>query len=186
MPLENRSTTLFNTSDVEIGTLAAPLRIDPTGTTIQPVSGTVTANQGTPAVVGNAWPILVTDGVDTAEVLTTAPLAGSAGLVVRVAGSVTFVDTRPATSTVTSVAVAAVNTTILASNVNRLGAMIWNDDPGLNVFVKLAATASTASFTVRLSGKSFYELQTPVYTGIIDGIIAAGGPATVLVTELTP
>lgn len=29
-----------------------------------PVSGTVTANQGTPAAIGNAWPIIVTDGTN--------------------------------------------------------------------------------------------------------------------------
>lgn len=32
----------------------------------QPVSGTVTANQGSPAAVANAWPIKVSDGVNTA------------------------------------------------------------------------------------------------------------------------
>lgn len=179
MPLENRGTVLYNTSDTEVGTAGAPLRIDPTGTTEQPVS------QGTAAAVAGAWPILVTDGVDTAEVLTTDPLAGSAGLVVRVAGTVGVTFTRPGTSTVTSVNVTNANTSILAPNANRLGATIWNDHPGINVFVKLGTTASTASFTVRLSGKSFYELQTPVFTGAIDGITAAG-TATVLATELTP
>ena len=38
---------LRNNSGTEIGTAAAPVRIDPTGTTTQPVSGTVTANIGT-------------------------------------------------------------------------------------------------------------------------------------------
>lgn len=38
---------LRNASGTEIGTSGAPLRTDPTGTTIQPVSGTVTANAGT-------------------------------------------------------------------------------------------------------------------------------------------
>lgn len=33
-----------------------------------PVSGTVTANQGIPAVTANAWPILATDGTNTAAV----------------------------------------------------------------------------------------------------------------------
>lgn len=185
MPLENRATVLYDGTDTETGTAANPLRIDPTGTTPQPVSGTVTANQGTAAAVASAWPILVTDGVDTAEVTNAAPGAGAQGLVVRVAGSVSFTETRPATSTVTSVNVTNANTSILASNANRLGATIWNDSNNTNVFVKLGATASTASFTVRLSGKSFYELQSPVFTGAIDGITAAGN-ATVLATELTP
>ena len=38
---------LRNNSGTEIGTAATPVRIDPVGTTTQPVSGTVTANIGT-------------------------------------------------------------------------------------------------------------------------------------------
>jgi hypothetical protein len=38
---------LRNNSGTEIGTTSAPVRVDPTGTTTQPVSGTVTANAGT-------------------------------------------------------------------------------------------------------------------------------------------
>lgn len=38
---------------VEFGTSSDPVRIDPTGTTTQPVSGTVTANQGTSPWVNN-------------------------------------------------------------------------------------------------------------------------------------
>src|SRR5882724_3845771 len=46
--VEAEAVTLVRSSDnSEIGTAAAPLRTDPTGTTTQPVSGTVTANQGT-------------------------------------------------------------------------------------------------------------------------------------------
>lgn len=39
---------LRTAAGVEVGTSSAPVRTDPTGTTIQPVSGTVTANQGAP------------------------------------------------------------------------------------------------------------------------------------------
>ncbi len=38
---------LRNASGTELATLSNPLRVDPTGTTAQPVSGTVTANAGT-------------------------------------------------------------------------------------------------------------------------------------------
>jgi hypothetical protein len=37
------------------GTATNPFRTDPTGTTIQPVSGTVTATQGTAAAAGSGW-----------------------------------------------------------------------------------------------------------------------------------
>lgn len=51
-PVQSTSTgslhsNLRNTAGTEVGTSSTPLRIDPTGTTIQPVSGTVTANAGT-------------------------------------------------------------------------------------------------------------------------------------------
>lgn len=51
------------------------------GAGTQTVSGTVTANQGTPAAVANSWPIKVSDGVDTADVALPGANIG-AGLVV--------------------------------------------------------------------------------------------------------
>jgi len=59
---------LRNNSGTEVGTSGAPVRVDPTGTTTQPVSGTVTANQGTPASTANRWPVQITDGTDLALV----------------------------------------------------------------------------------------------------------------------
>jgi len=47
------------------GTATNPVRTDPTGTTTQPVSGTVTANQGTAAALAGRWPVIVTDGTNT-------------------------------------------------------------------------------------------------------------------------
>jgi hypothetical protein len=179
MALEQNSTVLFNSSDVEVGTAGTPLRIDPTGSTEQPVG------QGTPAAVASAWPIKVTDGATTATVLTTAPTANSPGLVVRIAGTISVTFTQPSTGTVTSVSVTSTTAaiTLLAANANRLGASFWNDGANL-VYVRLSAGATTALFTVRISNKGFYELQFPAYTGIVTAIVAAGA-ATVLCTELT-
>ncbi len=42
-----------NADGAELGISATPLRVDPTGTTTQPVNGTVTVNQGATAWVGN-------------------------------------------------------------------------------------------------------------------------------------
>ena len=71
---------LRNASGTEIGTASNPIRTDPTGTTTQPVSGTVTANagtgtfavsgtvtgnQGTAAALAGAWPVKVTDGTNS-------------------------------------------------------------------------------------------------------------------------
>lgn len=44
-------------------TTAGALRIDGSGST-QPVSGTVTANQGTPNTLANGWPVEITDGTN--------------------------------------------------------------------------------------------------------------------------
>jgi hypothetical protein len=200
MPLENAYTVLYDSTDTETGTTANPFTIDGAGVagtpaggvvsvqgvvggTAQSVSGTVTANQGTAAAVASAWPIKVTDGTDTAEVTNAVPGAGDFGLVVRVAGSVSVSGTRPTTSTVSIVTVTTASTTILASNANRLGAILWN--VGGNTFVKLGAAATTASFTVRMSTNSEWELPDPVYTGIITGITSAGSN-TVNATELSP
>lgn len=45
-------------------TTAGALRVDGSGVT-QPVSGTVTSNQGTANTLANAWPVKVTDGTNT-------------------------------------------------------------------------------------------------------------------------
>jgi len=45
------------------------LAVDGSGVT-HPVSGTVTANQGTAAVVANAWPVKLSDGTDTVGIST--------------------------------------------------------------------------------------------------------------------
>ena len=108
MPVWEPNATLYNSADVEVGTAGSPLRIDPTGTTTQPVSGTVTANQGTAAVIANAWVTQITDGVNSAAVMNSAPVGTEYGLVVRPVGTFTTTETRPATSTVTTVALGAV------------------------------------------------------------------------------
>jgi hypothetical protein len=183
MSLTNAYAVLYTSGDVETGTAANPLRVDPTGGTTQPVSGTVTANQGTAAVVANAWPTLVTDGVDTAEVVNAAPGAGAFGLVVRIAGSITTTVAQPTTGTTTSVALSVVVATVLALNAARLGAILYNLGTA-RTYVRLAAGATAALFTVSLQRDSEWELPYPVYTGIITGITGAG-TATMLATELT-
>jgi hypothetical protein len=201
MPLENAYSVLYDSTDTETGTTANPFTIDGAGVagtpaggvvsvqgvaggTALPVSGTVTANQGTAAAVASAWPILVTDGTDTAIVINTTPGAGDFGLVVRVAGTIATTIAQPATSTVTSVALSTTVATVLASNANRYGAVLWNNGSA-QAYVKLGSGATTASFTVRMANQSEWEIPFPVYTGIITAITSAG-TATMLATELTP
>lgn len=80
----------------------------------------------------------------------------------------TTLDTK-ATSSVTSVAASATNVTLLSLNANRAMASFFNDSTSA-AYVKLGATASTSSFTIKMAANSFYELPLPVYTGIIDCI----------------
>lgn len=107
------------------------------------------------------------------------------GLVVRPIGPFgPIFFAQPTIGTVTTVAVGAIVVTLLAVNLARLGAMIFND-AGTRLFVKLGAGATTANFTVRLDGFGYFELPFPAYTGIITAIRAAGPVASVQVTELT-
>lgn len=86
-------------------------------------------------------------------------------------------------STVTVVARSAVSVTLLASNSTRRGSIIFNDSTA-NLFVKLGAVASTASFTTRLGSQDTYEVPFN-YVGIIDGIWASAGAGDAKITELT-
>ena len=66
-----------------IGTATHPIRIDPTGTTVQPVNGTVTAE-----IVGNAGAILDgTAGSPSTGVLTVQGTAGGTPIPVSISGS---------------------------------------------------------------------------------------------------
>ena len=56
-------------------TTAGALRVDGSGVT-QPVSGTVTSNQGAAAALSGAWPVKVTDGTNTLPTLDVAARAG--------------------------------------------------------------------------------------------------------------
>ncbi len=95
----------------------------------------------------------------------------------------TTTETRPAISTLTNVVGTNVNINLLAVNTARRGAYFFNE--GTTVCsVKLGTTATAGSFTVQMSGTSLYELPTPVYSGIVDGIWTVS-TGTMHVTEVT-
>jgi hypothetical protein len=106
----------------------------------------------------------------------------SGRLHVAVGGTAATKEVRSSTGTVTSVAGSASNVTLLAANANRLGASIYNDSTA-DLYVKCGATASTTSFTIKLSQDDYWEVPNN-YTGIIDGIwSSATGSARI--TEYT-
>lgn len=91
-------------------------------------------------------------------------------------------EARSGASAVTSVAGSASSVTLLASNADRKGGTIYNDSTAI-LYLKLGASASTSSFTVKMFPEDYYEVPFN-YTGIIDGVWAsATGDARI--TELT-
>lgn len=88
------------------------------------------------------------------------------------------------TATVTQVASSATNVTLLADNPARKGAILQNSS-AQNCFVKLGATASTSSYTIKMEPLSTIIINNdPVYTGIIDGIWDSAD-GLMAITELT-
>jgi hypothetical protein len=86
--------------------------------------------------------------------------------------------------TVTSVDSSASSGTLLAANTARKGVLIVNTDVNA-LLVKFGATASASSFTVRIPGNfGQWQMEAPIYTGIIDGIWEADGSGAAIVTEV--
>lgn len=169
-------------------TTAGALRVDGSGVT-QPVSGTVTANQGTsPWVTSVSGTVAVTQSTSPWIVAGGGTAGTPATGVVTVQGisgmtPLSVISNKAATSAVTSVASSASNVTLLASNANRVFASIYNDS-SKQVFIKLGTTASNTSFSILLMPNSYWEVPSD-YTGQIDAIwSAANGNARI--TELTP
>jgi hypothetical protein len=90
---------------------------------------------------------------------------------------------KSTTGTITSVVGSTSNTSLLASNSNRISATIYNDS-NKTMYVALGATASTSSYSFQLAKDSYWELST-TYTGAISAVWASGVSGNALVTELT-
>jgi hypothetical protein len=168
------------------GTSTNPVRTDPTGTTTQPVSGTVTANVGTTngicldaTLTGGTQRAKVTDGTNNAAVkaASTAAAATDPALVVSVSpnNSVAVTGTfwqatQPVSGTVTAAQATAANlqtTATLASmgaaSSTPTGVVSIGNSLGKTLVMKtgsLASSAATADQVVLTytvtSGKTFY------------------------------
>lgn len=98
---------------------------------------------------------------------------------ITVDGTVTANHEVTSTATHSNVSGSATSVTLLSSNGSRRGATIYNDSIAV-LYVKLGATASTTSFTVKMYEDDFFEVPFG-YTGVIDGIWAsAAGSARVV------
>ena len=90
---------------------------------------------------------------------------------------------RPATAVQTTVAGSASTGVLKALNAARMGLAVFNDSTA-NLYLAFAATATTSAFVVKIAAGGYYELPSPVYTGVVSGIWdAANGNARV--TEVT-
>ena len=143
---------------------------------------------------GNSTPpdgtIVATDQVGTAHYQLFKLVDGAADSSARIGGDASNgldVDVtrlpRASSSAITSVNDTATSTTLLASNANRLGAMVYNDST-VDLYLKLGATASTSSFTVKMVAGSYFEVPFG-YAGIIDGIWSSDASGKALLTELS-
>lgn len=99
--------------------------------------------------------------------------ANTAGMTVNVinsAGWSTFAVDSAAVGSVVSVVASTVGTvTLAASQTRRVALSIYNASVN-PLFMKLGASASTASYTLMMVGSGYYELPRPIYNGIVTGI----------------
>lgn len=173
-------------------TTSGSLRVDGSGST-QPVSGTVTANIGTTngltldaTITGGTQRTKITDGTNNAAVkaASTAPVAADPALVVAISPNSTLsvISDKSTTGTITSVANAITSTTLLASNSARISATFYNDSVS-KIYLAMAATASTTSFSVLILPNSYFELPIS-YTGIVT-FISALAVGSIRITEFS-
>lgn len=139
----------------------------------------VLANQPTAAnlnatVVGSG-----SAGTPATGVITIQGITG--GTPIPVSGSLT-VD-KSTTGTLTSVAASVTSVSILASNVNRVGAAIYNDGGSMLFLALSASAASQTAYTIRIMPNSYYDLPV-TYTGAINGIWN-GNSGNARITEFT-
>lgn len=168
---------------VEAGTSSDPLRIDPTGTTTQPISA-VSLPLPTGAATETTLAARLADTTFTTRINTQGQKTMSASTPVVIASdqSVIPISQLSTTGTTSQVSSSATNVTLLASNASRKGATIYNDSTKL-LYVKYGATATTSNFSALMRQGDYLEIPYG-YQGIIDGIWSSvNGSARI--TELT-
>jgi hypothetical protein len=111
---------------------------------------------------------------------------GTGGMVgiTNTAGWIVYtIDSRPTGTAITTVASTVGTVVLSALNANRRTFSAYNNSTN-PLFLKLGSGAKTTDFTLMMVGSGYYELQNPVYTGVITGVwgTANGG---VQITEGT-
>ncbi len=130
---------------------------------------TDTELRATPVPVTIPTPVPVTDNGGSLTVDGT----------VSITGTVSTTVGGTAVATVTNISVGTSSTTLSASNAAKLKVVVYNEQGTL--FVKLGTTASSTSFSYKLTAGAVAEISG--YTGVIEAIKQSGTTA-VLVTEI--
>jgi hypothetical protein len=169
------------------GTVTNPIRVDPTGTTTQPISAASLPLPTGAATEGTLAGVLTTVAFQ-ARINTLGQKAMAASTPVVIASDQSAIPVTPATSataTRSDVATNAASDTLLALNAARKGASIFNDAGGGRIlFVKMGTTATVIDFTAKLFVGDYYEVPFG-YTGRIDGIWSGAGTGAARMTEYT-
>lgn len=159
-----------------VGTVTAT----PTGT--QAVSGTVTANQGTPAATANAWPMKLSNGTATADLapanpssqgnallVTTGILNAPATLTTQSAvASGTTVDFGAAKQCITLVVTAGAG---VSAGVVTL--QLSQDNTNFYAHTTTITTTAPGVFSVSLTGVAFRYARGSITTTITGGTVSA-------------
>lgn len=159
---------------IEDGTTASQkLAVDAGGritSIIEAVAGTALAADQTNSELRVSLYITKSTAGDTALTVGQATMVNS--IPVTVASNQT--PLTAGTGTRTSVGSSASSVTILASNANRKGAIIYNDSTQILYLDLSGGTATSSSYSVQIPSNGYFELPGPaIYTGAITGIWAA-------------
>lgn len=163
------------------GTLGVEGPIEVFGTVTSSIDGTVTVD-GT-VDIGNVVTVSGTVGLadQPIEVFGTVDIGGQP---IEVDGTVNTREINSTTAATSNVAATTTSTTALASNALRRSATFYLEGNGV-AYIKFGATASTTSYTVKLTRDGYYEVPAH-YTGIIDVVFNNDSSNVVLrVTEIT-
>ena len=76
---------------------------------------------------------------------------------------------NPSTGTQTSVTSVASDVTILASNVSRGGAIIYNESTSVLYLLLATGTSSTTLYSIQVPANGNFTLNPGEYTGVIKG-----------------
>lgn len=161
------STTVMSVQGVGGGTVL-PVTVSNAFALDTSVSGILVAQASTTS--GQSGPLIqgaVTTAAPSYTTTKTSPLS------LDLAGNLRMVQVSESSSTA-GVASSATTVTLLAANTSRKGASIYNASTAI-LYVQEGGAASIASggYNVAIPASGYYELPTPVYKGVLNGIWAS-------------